>query len=343
MNYDKLKEKYKRTKIHNKIKLSSQRVKSNSANQDEEDNNASSYANTMLEDAVSKTSATAKDLTVRRIKDRAYNKKLSTGTYHTTPYSEKGRAFAVDTIRRKTSSNQYTVKSFIKNITEGGLFKHTTAFKPMFTDNKVLTAVLFDTGGVAVISVILVCLIALMTGSPFGVFMSTEDTGTGYTLVSVVQDINAEYLAEIEKIKMDNPHDSFEMERPLFNWKEILAVYSVIVSGYSDAVTFDENKADLLKEVFWTFTDVEYEITQYEDIETTLIYDDEGNRQEQKTIVVKTKLTMQTEINSLADVRLSYGFNASQTDQLNEILSEDNQSLWDDIVYMMPSVQNAGY
>ena len=343
MNNGKMKEKYKRTKLRDKIKLSSQRVKSNSANQDEEDNNASSYANNVLEDAVSNTSASAKDLTVRRIKDRAYNKKLSTDTNHTATYSEKGRAFAVDTIRRKTSTNQYTVKSFIKNITEGGLFKHTTAVKPMFTDNKVLTAVLFGTGGVAVISVILVCLIALMTGSPFGVFMSTEDTGTGYTLASVVQDINAEYLAEIEKIKMDNPHDSFEMERPLFNWKEILAVYSVIVSGYSDAVTFDEDKAALLKEVFWAFTDIEYETTQYDDIETTLIYDDEGNRQEQETIVVKTKLTIQTEINSLADVRLSYGFDASQIDQLDEILSEDNQSLWDDIVYMMPSVQNTEY
>lgn len=343
MNNDKLKDKYKRTKLRDKIKLSSKRVKSNSVNIEEEDNNASSYANNVLEDAVSNTSASAKDLTVRRIKDRAYNKKFSTGTNHTVAYSEKGRAFAVDTIRRKTSSTQYTIKSFIKSITEGSFFKHSTLSKPMFTDNKVLTAALFGAGGVAVISVILVCLIALMTGSPFGVFMSTEDAGTGYTLTSVVQDINAEYLAEIEKIRTDNPHDSFEMEQPLFNWREILAVYSVIVSGYSDAVTFDEDNAALLKEVFWAFTDIEHETTQYEDIETTLIYDDEGNRQEQETIVVKTKLTIQTEINSLADVRLSYGFNASQTDQLNEILSEDNQSLWDDIVYMMPSVQNTEY
>lgn len=343
MNNDKLKEKYKRTKLRDKIKLSSQKAKYNSTNQDDEDNNASSYANNVLEDAVSNTSASAKDLTVRRIKDRAYNKKLSTDTNHITPYSEKGRAFAVNTIRRKTSSNQYTVKSVIKNITEGGLFKHTTAVKPMFTDRKVLTAVLFGTGGVAVISVILVCLIALMTGSPFGVFMSTEDTGTGYNLTSVVQDINAEYLAEIEKIKTDHPHDSFEMERPLFNWKEILAVYSVIVSGYSDTVTFDEDKSGLLKEVFWTFTDIEYETTQYEDIETTLIYDDEGNRQEQETIVVKTKLSIQIEKKSSEDVRISYGLDASQIDQLDEILSEENQSLWDDIVYMMPTVQNTEY
>ena len=72
----------------------------------------------------------------------------------------------------------------------------------------------------------------------------------------------------------------------------------MIVSGYSDAVTFDEDKAALLEEVFWTFTDIEHETTQYEDIETILIYDDEGNRQEQETIVVKTKLSIQNEKNS---------------------------------------------
>ena len=87
MNNDKLKEKYKRTKLRNKIKLSSQRVKSYSANQDEEDSNASSYANNVLEDAVSNTSASAKDLTVRRIKDRTYNKEFSTDTIPITTYS----------------------------------------------------------------------------------------------------------------------------------------------------------------------------------------------------------------------------------------------------------------
>ena len=57
MNNDKLKEKYKLTKLRDKIKLSSKRVKYNSTNQDDEDNNASSYANNVLEDAVSNTSA----------------------------------------------------------------------------------------------------------------------------------------------------------------------------------------------------------------------------------------------------------------------------------------------
>ena len=331
MNNDKLKDKYKRTKLRDKIKMSSQRVKYNSTNQDDEDNNTSSYANNVLEDAISNTSASAKDLTVRRIKDRAYNKKLSTDTNHTVAYSEKGRAFAVDTIRRKTSTNQYTVKSFIKNITEGSLFRHTTAVKPMFTDNKVLTAALFGTGGVAVISVILVCLIALMTGSPFGVFMSTEDTGTGYTITSVVQDVNAEYLAEIEKIKMDNPHDSFEINDFQPTWKEIIAVYAVLVSSThegTDTLTIDKDKADILKDVFWNMTTITYETKQYVEINLEEYLDQYGVTQYRETERIKSILSIMLSTKTVDSVIASYRLDNDQIMLLSELLSEENNILW---------------
>ena len=336
MNNDKLKEKYKRTKLRDKIKLSSRRVKYNSTNQDDEDNNASSYANNVLEDAVSNTSASAKDLTVRRIKDRAYNKKLSTDTNHTVAYSEKGRAFAVDIIRRKTSSNQYTVKSFIKNITEGGLFKHTTAVKPMFVDNKILTAALFGTGGVAVISVILVCLIALMTGSPFGVFMSTEDTGTGYTLTSVVQDINAEYLAEIEKIKMDNPHDSFEVNDKQPVWKEIIAIYAVVSSCEgSDTVTIDTTKSELFRQIFWDAVTIQYSTEIYEETITEEYIDEYGEAQMREKVVQRTKLVIETSNNSMDHMISLYQFTPKQEHLLNELLSEQYTGLWDNMLLII--------
>lgn len=337
MNNDKLKEKYKRTKLRDKIKLSSKRVKYNSTNQDDEDNNASSYANNVLEDAVSKTSATAKDLTVRRIKDRAYNEKLSTDTIPTTNYSEKGKAFAVNAIRRKTSSNQYTVKSFIKNITKGGLFKHTTAVKPMFTDNKVLTAVLFGTVGVAVIYVILVCLIALMTGSPFGVFMSTEDTGTGYTLASVVQDINAEYLAEIEKIKVDNPHDSFEINDVQPTWKEIIAIYAVMSSlrEGSDTVTIDTTKSELFRQIFWDVVTIQYSTEIYEETITEKYIDGYGEAQMREKVVQRTKLVIETSNNSMDHMISLYQFTPKQEHLLNELLSEQYNGLWNNMLLII--------
>ena len=103
MNNDKLKEKYKRTKLRDKIKLSSNRVKYNSKNSDDENGNASSYANNVLEDAVSDTSASAKNLTIRKIKDRVRDRKLSTDTTYTPQYVEKGQKYVVDKMKRKAS------------------------------------------------------------------------------------------------------------------------------------------------------------------------------------------------------------------------------------------------
>ena len=330
------KEKYKRTKLRDKIKLSSKSVKYNSTNQDDEDNNASSYANNVLEDAVSNTSASAKDLTVRRIKDRSNNKKLGADTNRTTHYSEKKRVLAVDNIRRKASNNQYTVKSFIKSITEGSLFKNTPAVKPMFTDSKVLTAVLFSTGGVAVISVILVCLIALMTGSPFGVFMSTEDTGTGYTLTSVVQDINAEYLAEIEKIKMDNPHDSFEINDFQPTWKEIIAIYAVVSSCEgSDTVTVDTAKFELLQQIFWDATKIQFYTETYDEIITEEYIDEYNETQIREIVVSKTKLIIETSNNAMDHMVSLYQFTPEQEHLLNELLSEQYTGLWDNMLLII--------
>lgn len=334
MNNDKLKEKYKRTKLYDKIKLSSKRVKSNSVNHDEEDNNASSYANNILEDAVSNTSVSAKDLTVRRIKDHAHNKKLSADTTHTTAYSEKGRLFAIDAIRRKTSSNQYTVKNIIKNITEGSFFKANTAVKPLLSNNKILTASLFGTGGVAVISVILVCLIALMTGSPFGVFMSTEDTGTGYTLTSVVQDINAEYLTEIEKIKADNPHDSLEINDTQPAWKNIIAIYAVMSSLHegSDTVTVNITKVELLRQIFWGATKVQHYTEIYEETITEEYLDEYGETQMSERVVPRTKLIIETLNNPMDYMLTLYQFTPEQVSLLNELFSEKNDSLWNSIL-----------
>ena len=48
-------------------------------------------------------------------------------------------------------------------------------------------------------------------GSSFGIFMATEDIGTGYTLNTVIKETNEEYLAEIEKIQTGVTHDDFEL------------------------------------------------------------------------------------------------------------------------------------
>ena len=49
--------------------------------------------------------------------------------------------------------------------------------------------------------IIVICLIGMIIGSCFGIFFSGEDSGTGQTMQTAVQEINAEYEEKLEEIK----------------------------------------------------------------------------------------------------------------------------------------------
>ena len=68
-------------------------------------------------------------------------------------------------------------------------------------------------GGRTVLSMVLViCLIGLLIASPFGIFFSGEDSGTGYTMPEAVTMLNTEFTDRIEQIKAENPHDELDMD-----------------------------------------------------------------------------------------------------------------------------------
>ena len=149
------------------------------------------------------------------------------------------------------------------------------------------------------------------------------DNGTGYTLNTVIQEINEEYLEEIEKIKNEVHHDDFEISDTTPNWKDILAVYAVKVTTShegAEVVTVDEEKAELIREVFWNMTDT---------IETT---DEQGNVIEQEVTVTKARLVIVIKNKTATEVAVEYGFNELQVFQLNELSQTNNKSLWEDVV-----------
>ena len=186
-------------------------------------------------------------------------------------------------------------------------------------------------GGVAVLFTIVICTIGLVMGSSFGIFMATEDTGTGYTLTSVVQTINEEYIAEIEKVKTEVLHDDFEITEETPNWKDILAIYAVKATTDFDGVevvTVDEQKAELIRNVFWDMIELTYETETYEETETVEITDAEGNTAEQEITVTKIRLIISTKSKTAAEAAVEYNFNDSQMEQLKELINDNNEGLW---------------
>lgn len=80
-----------------------------------------------------------------------------------------------------------------------------TAIKATIAAVKGLIAAIAAGGWVAVVIILLICLIALIVGSCFGLFFGSESTGTGTSVTQAVADLNGEYQAHIQEIEAANP------------------------------------------------------------------------------------------------------------------------------------------
>ena len=175
-------------------------------------------------------------------------------------------------------------------------------------------------GGAAAVSVVVVILlVGMLFASPLGILFAGEDTGTEIKIPDAVATMNGEFTDAIYRIMEDHPYDELDMQESmetamLQNWRNVLAVYAVKVSTDEehglDVMTMDEEKLQLLREIFFDANKLEYELT------TRTV---DGERVTTLHISVQTKDAMQ-----MAD---EYGFTDQQREMLKELLKPD----YDDI------------
>lgn len=307
------------------------------------------YADDILEDMVDETSSSAQSFAKNNFKKsiqkkRAVDSKLrvsvikgkdipvqnmytnnvvltNTPTHKSMAERAKDR-FVKNSIKAKTIGVT-TIKEKVVGFIKGGSVAAINTAKRAIVSTKILFAALVSTGGVAILFTIIICSIGLVMGSSFGIFMATEDTGTGYTLNTVIQEINEEYLAKIEKIKTEVPHDDFEISDTTPNWKDILAVYAVKLTTAhegTEVVTVDEEKSELIREVFWDMIEILYETKPYEDTDTIEITDEQGNTIEQEVTVTKTRLVISTKNKTAAEAAVEYNFDEKLIIHISESL-----------------------
>ena len=175
-------------------------------------------------------------------------------------------------------------------------------------------------GGAAAVSVVVVILlVGMLFASPLGILFAGEDTGTEIKIPDAVATLNGEFTDEIYCIMEDHPYDELDLQEGmeaamLQNWRNVLAVYAVKVSTDEehglDVMTMDEEKLQLLREIFFDANKLEYELT------TRTV---DGERITTLHISVQIKDAMQ-----MAD---EYSFTAQQREMLEELLKPD----YDDI------------
>lgn len=211
------------------------------------------------------------------------------------------------------------------------------AVKAIIAATKALIAAIAAGGWVAVVVIIVICLIGLIVGSCFGIFFSNEDSGSGQTMQTVVQEINTDYQSQLDTTKANISYDVLEMSGSRAVWPEVLAVYAVKTTtdpnNPQDVATMDASKKAILKDIFWQMNTISSRTeTKTEEI-ITETDDGHGNIVETKTTVTRTYLYISVAHKTAGEMADKFGFNADQRKQLAELLAEENRSMWSAVLY----------
>lgn len=211
------------------------------------------------------------------------------------------------------------------------------AVKAIIAATKALIAAIAAGGWIAVVVIIVICLIGLLLGSVFGIFFSGEDSGTGMSMQTVVQEINTEYDTKLQAEKDAVTYDVLEMSGSRAVWKDVLAVYVVKTNTDQDnpqeVATMDDGKKQILTDIFWEMNQISSRTESKTETQITETDDGHGNIVQTETTVTRTYLYITVSHKTVDEMAAQYGFNQEQRDYLAELLKDENNSLWSQVLY----------
>ena len=197
---------------------------------------------------------------------------------------------------------------------------------------KGIAAAIAAGGWIAVVVILLICMIGLVVGSVFGIFAPNPDNENGITIVQTVREANAAYEAQIAEIKSRYDYDMCFVTGEPCEWSLAIAVYAVKTNRTEDVVTFDEAKAEVLKEIYRCLNRMDVYTEQITEKEMHLEIQEDGSVVPVEQEVVKTYLYIDTVPLTAEEAANLYGFDTKQREQLGELLSEKNKEMWDGLL-----------
>ena len=213
------------------------------------------------------------------------------------------------------------------------------AVKATIATVKGLISAIAAGGWVAVLIILLICLIAMVSGSCFGLFFSSDPTGTGTSVTQAVSTLNEEYMAHMQEIEAATPHDRQEITSNdgvlSINWENILAVFSAKVTGAEDGVqvaSLDDAQLDELRNIMWEMNAISSGTrTEKREVEITEV-DENGKEITRTETVPETILEISITHKTPEEMARQYNFNFRQNEYLSLMSEPENKNLWAELL-----------
>ena len=192
-------------------------------------------------------------------------------------------------------------------------------------------------GGPVVIVIVLVCLIAAVGGTCFGIFLSNDkSTGSQMPMSQAVSQLTGEYYNSLTAMKLQQESDTVEISGDTsINWKDVLAVYAVKYTNSSDGfdvATLDNDKLEKLKKIMKEMNPIAGVVTPKVESVVSVETDIDGNQSRKVDYVTKNVLVVSAVHISANTQAEKEKFSKEQRKQLKELLSDDYDALWSDLI-----------
>lgn len=189
---------------------------------------------------------------------------------------------------------------------------------------------------VALSIIIVISLVAFVSGSAYGIFFAANAPSSNTIIVQqAVEMLTAEYRDRLEEISDTVQHDRQDItandDMYYIRWQDVLAVFSSYVSGNeqgSPVAALTENQVDKLRETMWAMNAVDYS-THPET--TTIDTTDEGGNPT-TTEITETVLVIELTHKTPDEMAADYHFTIRQNTYLQLLQDPQYEELWAELL-----------
>ena len=189
---------------------------------------------------------------------------------------------------------------------------------------------------VALSIIIVISLVAFVSGSAYGIFFAANAPNADtITVQQAVETLTAEYRDRLEEISNSVQHDRQDITANddvyFIRWQDVLAVFSSYVSGNklgSPVASLEEEQVDKLREIMWAMNAVGY--STHPETTTINTTDEDGNPT--TTEITETILVIELTHKTPDEMAADYHFTTRQNTYLQLLQDPQYEELWAELL-----------
>ena len=189
---------------------------------------------------------------------------------------------------------------------------------------------------VALSIIIVISLVAFVSGSAYGIFFAANAPNeNAISVQEAVETLTGEYRDRLEGISNTIQHDRQDIVANdgvyFIRWQDVLAVFSSYVSGDefgSPVASLEEEQIDKLREIMWAMNEVDYTTR----VDTITIENADENALSPATTITETVLVIELTHKTPDEMAVDYHFTTRQNTYLQLLQDPQYEELWAELL-----------